>query len=178
MMCSCAWDILKRQRDKRWRSDRGQVQHRPEGTITCRISESKALLFPGQGWILASVLGWLISTGNYVFLDGGPPSDVRQFFRIRNVTGQVKRLQPRLVFPVAVRVFAFWQCPKAHRILLRGRHCTDPITCEFYDRCNSAASPDDHIGYLPRLQASAMPRNWRRWASSPSHDIPDDFPLK
>ena len=36
-----------------------------------------------------------------------------------------------------------------------GRHCTKPVTCEFYDRCNSPR-PDNHIGYLPLIHASAV----------------------
>ena len=33
-----------------------------------------------------------------------------------------------------------------------GRHCTDPVTCEFFDRCNPPR-PSDHIGYLPRIDS-------------------------
>ena len=33
-----------------------------------------------------------------------------------------------------------------------GRHCTDPVTCEFFDRCNPPR-PSDHIGYLPRIHS-------------------------
>ena len=36
-----------------------------------------------------------------------------------------------------------------------GKHCTSPVTCEFFDHCNPPL-PDDHIGYLPRIHASAV----------------------
>jgi predicted RecB family nuclease len=56
-----------------------------------------------------------------------------------------------------------------------GPHCTDPVTCEFFDRCNPPL-PDDHIGYLPRLHASAAEELEEMGVESIS-DIPEDFPL-
>ena len=56
-----------------------------------------------------------------------------------------------------------------------GPHCTSPVTCEFFDRCNPPL-PDDHIGYLPRLHASAAEELEELGVESIS-DIPDDFPL-
>lgn len=50
-----------------------------------------------------------------------------------------------------------------------------PITCEFYDRCNLPL-PDDHIGYLPSIHASAGEALEELGVES-IHDIPDDFPL-
>jgi predicted RecB family nuclease len=56
-----------------------------------------------------------------------------------------------------------------------GPHCTNPITCEFFDRCNPPR-PDDHIGYLPRLHASAAEELEELGVES-ILDIPADFPL-
>jgi hypothetical protein len=56
-----------------------------------------------------------------------------------------------------------------------GRHCTDPVTCEFFDRCNPPR-PADHTGYLPRLHASAGEELEEMGVES-IHDIPDDFDL-
>jgi hypothetical protein len=56
-----------------------------------------------------------------------------------------------------------------------GPHCTDPIKCEFFDRCNPPL-PDDHIGYIPRIQASAVEELVQMGVES-IRDIPDDFPL-
>ena len=36
-----------------------------------------------------------------------------------------------------------------------GLHCINPVVCEFFNHCNTP-KPHDHIGYLPRLGASAM----------------------
>jgi predicted RecB family nuclease len=162
-------DILKRQRDKRWRlievksSTELKDYHLPDIGIQSRIVSRSGLDLASSS--LAHI------NRNYVF-DGGP-IDVRQFFRIRNVTGQVKRLQPRLVSQLRseFRILAMPAAPD----IAPGRHCTDPITCEFYDRCNPPL-PTNHIGYLPRLHASAAEELEEMGVESIS-DIPDDFPL-
>jgi predicted RecB family nuclease len=56
-----------------------------------------------------------------------------------------------------------------------GKHCTDPVTCEFYDRCNPPR-PDDHVGYLPRIQAEKIDELLGMGIEL-IHDIPDEFPL-
>jgi len=56
-----------------------------------------------------------------------------------------------------------------------GRHCANPITCEFYDRCNPPR-PNDHIGFLPRIHASAVEALDEMGVES-ILDIPDDFEL-
>jgi predicted RecB family nuclease len=64
--------------------------------------------------------------------------------------------------------------PKAPDIA-PGKHCTSPVTCEFFDCCNPPL-PDDHIGYLPRLHASAEEALEELGVES-IRDIPDDFEL-
>jgi predicted RecB family nuclease len=56
-----------------------------------------------------------------------------------------------------------------------GKHCTSPVTCEFFDCCNPPL-PDDHIGYLPRLHASAEEALLELGVES-IRDVPDDFEL-
>jgi predicted RecB family nuclease len=56
-----------------------------------------------------------------------------------------------------------------------GPHCTHPVTCEFFEQCNRPR-PDDHIGYLPRIHASAM-EELEEMSIESIHDVPDDFPL-
>ena len=56
-----------------------------------------------------------------------------------------------------------------------GPHCKNPVTCEFFDRCNPQL-PDNNIGYLPRLHASAAEELEEMGVES-ILDIPDDFPL-
>ena len=49
------------------------------------------------------------------------------------------------------------------------------MTCEFFDRCNPPR-PDDHIGYLPRIHASAVEELGDMGVES-IRNIPDDFEL-
>ena len=122
------------------------------------------------GWTLVPAV-WRTSIAAMYF-EGGI-IDVRRFFRIRNLTRQVERLQPKLTFQLRSQ-FTVLSMPKAPDIV-PGRHCTDPVTCEFFDRCNSPR-PNDHIGYLPRLHASAAEELEELGVES-IHDIPDDFEL-
>ena len=98
---------------------------------------------------------------------------MRRFFKIRNLTRRVQRLQPKLTFQLRseLRVLVM---PKAPDIP-PGPHCTNPVTCEFFDRCNPPL-PDDHIGYLPRLHASAEEELEEIGVKS-IRDVPDDFEL-
>jgi hypothetical protein len=107
----------------------------------------------------------------YVF--DGRSIDVRRFFRIRNVTRRVDKLQHDLTFRLRAFVSILNQSKAPN--LPPGRHCTDPVTCEFYDRCNPPR-PDDHIGYLPRIHANAVEELEEMGVES-IHDIPDDYPL-
>lgn len=62
---------------------------------------------------------------NYVFQGGS--IDVRRFFRIRNLTRQVERLQPKLTFQLRAEfaVVAKLTAPD----IASGKHCTNPVTC-------------------------------------------------
>ena len=108
---------------------------------------------------------------NYVYTGGD--IDVWRFFRIKNLTRRVERLLPKLTFQLRseLRVLVMPNPPE----IPTGPHCTNPVTCEFFDRCNRPL-PADHIGYLPRLHASAAEELEEIGVESIS-DIPDDFPL-
>jgi predicted RecB family nuclease len=108
---------------------------------------------------------------NYVF-DGGA-IDVWRFFRIKKLTRRIERLQPKLTFQLRSE-FTILAMPQAPDIA-PGRHCTDPVTCEFFDHCNPPR-PNDHIGFLPRLHASAEEELEEMGVES-IRDIPDDFEL-
>jgi predicted RecB family nuclease len=110
---------------------------------------------------------------NRSFVFRGGSVDPWRFFRIRNVTRQVAKLQPKLTFQLRA-AFTVLSMPKAPDIA-PGNHCTTPITCEFFDHCNLPL-PEDHIGYLPRLHASAEEELEEMGVES-IHDIPDDFEL-
>ena len=162
-------DILHRRRDNRWRlievksTADLKEQHLDDVAIQCRVASRSGLDLASS--CLAHV------NRNYVFQGG--TIDVRRFFKIRNLTRRVERLLPKLTF----------QLRSEHRVLAMpnppaippGPHCTNPVTCEFFDRCNLPL-PDDHIGYLPRLHASAAEELEEMGVES-IHDIPEDFSL-
>jgi hypothetical protein len=162
-------DILQRRRDRRWRllevksTTDFKEEHLDDIGIQNRVVSR-------SGLDLASSCLMHVNRG-YVF-EGGA-IDVRQFFKIRNLTRRIARLDPKLTSQLRAE-FTVLNMPKAPDISA-GRHCTDPITCEFYDRCNPPR-PDDHIGYIPRIQASAVEELAEMGIES-IHDIPDDFPL-
>jgi predicted RecB family nuclease len=162
-------DILHRRRDNRWRlievksTADLKEQHLDDIAIQCRAASRSGLDLASS--CLAHV------NRNYVYQ--GDSIDVWRFFRIKNLTRRVERLQPKLTFQLRseLRVLVM---PKAPDIP-PGPHCTNPVTCEFFDRCNPPR-PDDHIGFLPRLHASAAEELEELGVESIS-DIPDDFPL-
>ena len=162
-------DILHRRQDGRWRlievksTTDLKVQHVEDVGIQYRVA-SRSGLDVGSCY-LAHV------NRSYVFRGGNV--DPWRFFRIRNLTRRVQRLQPKLMFQLRSE-FTILNMPTAPDIA-PGRHCTNPVTCEFYDRCNMP-HPDDHIGFLPRIHASAVEELEEIGVES-IHDIPDDFVL-
>jgi hypothetical protein len=162
-------DILHRRRDNRW--------HLFEVKSTTSLKEQhledvgiQAHVLSRCGIDLASCCLMHVNR-NYV-LQGGS-IDARQFFRIRNLSRKIEELQPKLTFQLHAEftVLAMNKAPD----LPPGPHCTHPVTCEFFDRCNPPR-PDDHVGYLPRLHANAVEELGELGIES-IHDIPDDFPL-
>jgi predicted RecB family nuclease len=161
-------DVLQRRRDGRWRlievkSTADLKEHHLEDVaIQHRVVSRSGLDLASS--CLAHV------NRNYV-LDGS--LDARRFFRIKNLTRRVERLQPKLTFQLRseFRVIAMSNPPE----LPIGPHCLKPVTCEFFDLCNPPL-PTDHVGYLPRLHASAAEELEEMGVESIS-DIPDDFPL-
>jgi predicted RecB family nuclease len=162
-------DILHRRRDGRWRlievkSTTDVRDHHLEDVAIQHREVSRS------GLDVAAAFLAHVNRG-YVF-DGGD-IDVRQFFKIRSLTRRVERLQPKLTFQLRSE-FAVLAMPNAPDIA-PGRHCFDPIACEFFDRCNPPR-PNDHIGFLPRIHASAIEELHTMGVDS-IMDIPDDFEL-
>jgi len=164
-------DVLHRRRDGRWRlievksgtDVREDSFHLEDAAIQYRVL-SRSGLDVGSA-CLAHI------NRDYVFQGGS--IDVRRFFKIRNLTRRVEKLQHDLTFRLRAFVSVLNQ-PKAPH-LPPGPYCTTPVTCEFYERCNPPC-PDDHVGYLPRIQASAVEQLAEVGIES-IRAIPDDFPL-
>jgi predicted RecB family nuclease len=160
-------DILHRRRDGRWRlievksTADLKEQHLDDVAIQHRVVSRSEVDLASS--CLAHV------NRNYVYTGGD--IDVWRFFRIKNLTRRVERLLPKLTFQLRseLRVLAMPNPPE----IPTGPHCTNPITCEFFDRCNPPL-PNNHIGYLPRLHATAAEELEQMGVES-ILKIPDDF---
>lgn len=110
---------------------------------------------------------------NRDYMYQGGEIDVDRFFRIRNLTRRVEKLQPKL--PSQLRsqfsVIGMHEAPP----IASGRQCSHPVTCEFFDHCNPPL-PDDHVMRLPRIHASEVAKLVALGIQS-IHNIPENYPL-
>jgi predicted RecB family nuclease len=162
-------DILQRRQENHWRL----VEVKSTADLKDHHVDDVAIqkfVVSGSGVDLASV--WLAHV-NRDYVLTGTTVDPRQFFLFRNLTQRVKNLQPELVFRLRsqFRTLAMPTPPDVPT----GPHCTNPVVCEFFYHCNRP-KPDDYIGYLPRLHASAMEELGEMGVES-VHEIPTDFEL-
>jgi predicted RecB family nuclease len=162
-------DVLHRRRDGRWRL----IEVKSSASLKEEHLDDVALQYRVLSRCGLDVGSACLAHVNRSFVFRGGRVDPWHFFRIRNVTRQVAKLQPKLTFQLRA-AFTVLSMPKAPDIA-PGKHCMSPVTCEFFDRCNPPI-PDDHIGYVPRLHASAEEALEELGVES-IHDIPDDFPL-
>jgi predicted RecB family nuclease len=162
-------DILHRRRDGRWRlievKSTTDVKDHHVGDVAI---QHRVVTRSGVD-LAASCLAHV--SRDYVY-EGGP-IDASRFFRIRNLTRQVERLQAELTVQLRseFRVLAMPEAPN----IPAGRHCSNPFTCEFFDHCNPPI-PEDHILRLPRIHASTV-ANLVALGVQSIHDIPEDYPL-
>jgi predicted RecB family nuclease len=162
-------DILHRRRDNRWRlievksTTDVRDHHVPDVAIQHRVVSRSGID------LVASCLAHV--NRDYVYQ--GSAVDVHRFFRIRNITRRVEKLQRELAIQLRseFRVLQMDEAPK----IPAGRHCTEPVTCEFFDHCNPPL-PDDHIFRLPRTHASEVAKLVALGIQS-IHDIPENYPL-
>jgi predicted RecB family nuclease len=162
-------DILHRRGDGRWRlievksTTDAKEHHLKDVAIQYRVVSRSGV----------DVASACLAHVNHDYVYHGGDIDPRRFFRIRNLTRRVQRLQPKLVFQLKSE-FTVLRLPQAPDVA-PGRQCTAPVICEFYEHCNQP-HPDDHIGYLPRINATAMEELEEIGVES-IRDIPDDFQL-
>jgi predicted RecB family nuclease len=162
-------DILQRRKENHWRL----VEVKSTSDLKERHLEDVAIqsyVLSGSGLKLASV--WLAHISREYVLTG-TQVDPHQFFLFRNLTTRAKNLQPELVFRLRsqLRILALSTPPEVPT----GPHCINPVVCEFFFHCNQPL-PEDHIGYLPRLRASAAEQLEELGVES-IHEIPADFEL-
>ncbi len=162
-------DVLQRRHDGRWRlievksTTEVKDHHLEDVAIQNRVVARSGVD------LAASCLAHV--SRDYVY-EGGP-IDASRFFKIRNLTRQVERLQAELTVQLRseFRVLAMPEAPN----IPAGRHCSNPFTCEFFDHCNPPI-PEDHILRLPRIHASTVAKLVALGVQS-IHDIPEDYPL-
>ena len=164
-------DVLQRRRDKRWRliEVKSSTDLREDAFNLEDVGIQYRVLRRSGLNVKSACLAHV--NRNYVF-EGGD-IDVRRFFRIRNLTRRIDKLQHDLTFRLRA-FFSVLNQPKAPN-LPTGPHCTNPVTCEFFDRCN-LPRPTNHVGFLPRIHASAVEELMEMGVES-IRDIPEDFPL-
>lgn len=162
-------DALQRRKENHWRlvEVKSTSELRDHHVEDVGI-QSYVLSFSGIK--LASV--WLAHI-NRDYVLNGMTVDPRQFFLFRNLTDRVKNLRPELVIRLRsqMNVLAMPTPPEVPV----GSHCVNPVVCEFFQHCNQPL-PEDHIGYLPRLHASAAEQLEGMGVES-IHEIPADFEL-
>jgi len=162
-------DVLQRRKENHWRL----VEVKSSADLKDHHLEDVAIqsyVLSRSGLKLASV--WLAHI-NRGYVLTGDRVDPSQFFLFRNLTRRAQNLQPELTFRLRsqFRVLAMPEAPD----LPVGQHCISPVVCEFFSLCN-APKPPNHIGYLPRLHASAMEELEEMGVES-VEDIPNDFEL-
>jgi len=162
-------DVLHRRKDERWRlievksTTDVKDHHLEDVAIQHRVVTRSGVN------LTASCLAHV--SRDYVY-EGGP-IDASRFFKIRNLTRQVEKLQPELTTQLRseFRILAMPEVPN----IPAGRQCSDPFVCEFFDHCN-APIPDDHILRLPRIHASTVAKLFALGVQS-IHEIPENYPL-
>jgi predicted RecB family nuclease len=162
-------DVLHRRRDGRWRL----IEVKSTSDVKDHHYEDVAIQYRVVSRSGVDVASACLAHVNRGYVFDGQNIDAKRFFRIRNLTRRVERLQPKLTFQLRSE-FTMLAMPNAPDIA-PGRHCTDPVTCEFFDCCNPPR-PNDHIGFLPRIHASAAEELEEMGVKS-IRDIPDEFEL-
>ena len=164
-------DILHRRRDGRWRL----IEVKSSASMKDEHHEDVAIQYTVVSKSRLDIASCHLATVNRQYVFPGGDVDPWRFFRIRNLTRSVQSLQSKLVFQLRseFRVLAMPTAPD----LPIGKHCVQPVVCEFFDHCNPPCSDSlDHISCLPYIHASAVEELEEIGVESIS-GIPDDYEL-
>jgi predicted RecB family nuclease len=162
-------DILQRRPDQRWRLI--------EVKSTADVKDHHLGDVAIQHWVVTrsgvNLAASCLAHVNREYVFEGGRIDVHSFFKIRNLTRQVERAQPKTTTQLRseFRILAMPEAPD----IPAGQQCTRPIICEFFDQCNPPL-PDDHILRLPRIHSATVAKLVALGVQS-IHDIPEAYPL-
>ncbi|MGB2677580.1 MAG: DUF2779 domain-containing protein [Candidatus Acidiferrum sp.] len=162
-------DILQRRQDQRWRLIEVKSSADTKDHYLDDVAIQHRVVTRSGVDLAASCLAHV----NREYVYGGGPIDVHRFFKIRNLTRQVERLLPEVTVQLRSE-FRVLMMPTAPDIAA-GHHCSNPVTCEFFDHCNPPL-PDDHVLRLPRIHASTVAKLVALGVQS-IKDIPENYPL-
>lgn len=125
-------DILQRRRDSKWRL----IEVKSSASPKEEYPEDVAIQYRVLSRCGLDVASCHLATVNRQDVFPGGDMDPWRFFRIRNVSRKVKGLQTKLLFQLRseFRVLAMPTAPD----LPTGKHCVQPVVCEFYDHCKSS----------------------------------------
>lgn len=111
-----------------------------------------------------------LSSG-YVFQGGS--FDLKRLFRVRNLNRQLTQFQDELTRQrrSEFRILRQSEPPE----VAPGRHCRQPVRCEFFDLCNPWY-PEHHVRCLPRIGTQTI-EELKALGVESICDIPEDVPL-
>jgi hypothetical protein len=110
---------------------------------------------------------------NHDYVYDGRQYDPKELFVIRNLTTQIRNLDPELpqLLKAQRNALAQGQPPD----IAPGRQCSEPFPCEFYGCCNPPV-PEHHISSLPRLSGKKRVELLDQGIQL-IHEIPEGFSL-
>ena len=162
-------DILHRRRDGRWRL----IEVKSTTDVKDHHLDDVAIQHRAVSRSGVDLAASCLAHVNRQYVHGGGSIDPRRFFKIRNLTRRVERIQRQLTCELRGQ-FRVLQMDEAPRVSA-GRQCSNPVTCEFLDNCNPPLL-EDHVLRLPRIHASTVAKLIADGVQS-IHNIPKNYPL-
>jgi len=162
-------DILERRPGSRWRliEVKSSVDLKDQYLYDVAI---QANVLRGCGLDISSSCLMHLNR-DYVY--DGQQHDPKQLFTIRNLTGQIRKLDAEIpkLLKAQRKALAQETAPE----ISPGSQCSHPVPCEFYSHCNPPV-PEHHISSLPKLSGKKQVELMDQGITL-IHDIPEGFAL-
>jgi len=108
---------------------------------------------------------------NKEYIYQGGDYDLKQLFRIEDITNEVQEIQPGIPSILDAIKQPLWATEPPD--IKTGKQCFIPYQCPFYGYCH-ADEPEHHISQLPRASKSLL-QSLEEAGIEEIPDIPDDF---